>query len=138
MRLWPSNPEVENKSLPSLSAKPPLERRQDGSRSVLRKTLSILVCGVTLALFVFVAFHRSSIAYFYDSWKLSRDDALLRIAPRPFATSGLSKLSSPQLSYYGVRFETPWSKVSSVQQESSLVRVQFRSIYRIVRPNKKG
>ena len=78
-----------------------------------------------LALCAFASYYSSSIAYFCYSWKLSREDALLRIIPRPLGTLGLSELSSPQFSYYGVNFETPWGKVSSVQQRSSLVRLQF-------------
>jgi len=124
MKFWSLNPEVENKGLPSSSGKLPSQQRQDDSRLIVRKTFSILAFGVLLVLFFFLAFHSSSIAYFYYSWKLSREDTLLRVVPRPLATSGVSKLSSPQLSYYGVKFETPWKRVS-VQQESSLVRVQF-------------
>jgi hypothetical protein len=125
MKLWSLNPEVENKGLPSSSGKLPLQRRQDDSRLIVRKAFSVLAVGVLLALFFFLASRSSSIAYFYYSWKLSHEDTFLRVVPRPLATSGVSKISSPQLSYYGVKFETPWKQVSRVQQESSLVRVQF-------------
>jgi hypothetical protein len=125
MKFWPLNPEVENKSLPSFSGKLPSQGRRGDSWLIFKKAFSILAVGVLLALFVFLAFHSSSIAYFYYSWKLSREDTFLRVVPRPLATSSVSKLSSTQLSYYGVKFETPWKQVSSVQQASSLVRVQF-------------
>ena len=108
-----------------MTFKPPSERTPDESRVHSRKVLSIFVCSALLALFVFASFHGPSIAYFYSSWKLSGEDTLLRTVPRPLAILGLSKLSSPQLSYYGVRFETPWGKVSRLQQEQSLVRLQF-------------
>jgi len=90
----------------------------------LRRTSSIVCCTLA-AISLVVLFHTDSIAYFLYSWKLCREDPLLRVTPGPLPTLGTSTVKPPSPTYFGVSFKTPWEKVFNVKQWKTFARVQF-------------